>query len=99
MPSERVTLDAYVVDALMPDLVGHDRTPAAFVVFLYLWRRTRGGTRTAVVSHAMVADGTGLAKRSAQAALRHLETRGLVTVRRASATAASVVTLTCDWRT
>jgi hypothetical protein len=27
----RITLDSYVVDVLMPDLVGHDRRPAAFI--------------------------------------------------------------------
>jgi hypothetical protein len=93
-----VGVDAYVLDALMPDLVGHDRHASAFVVYLYLWRRTRGGARATVVSHRMVADGTGLAKRSVQGALRRLEERALVEVKRASATSASTVTLRCDWR-
>src|SRR6266536_1055507 len=35
-----VTLDTYVVDTLMPDLVGHDRAPSAFLVFLFLYRRS-----------------------------------------------------------
>ena len=35
-------LDAYVVDVLLRDLAGHDRSPAAFLVFLFLWRRTHG---------------------------------------------------------
>jgi hypothetical protein len=25
-------LDAYIIDTLMPDLVGHDRQPSAFLV-------------------------------------------------------------------
>ena len=29
-----VPLDAYVLDVLMPDLVGHDRRPSAFLVYL-----------------------------------------------------------------
>ena len=87
-----------MVDALLPDLVGHDRAPSSFLVYLYLWRRTRGGSRSTVVSHRMLADGTGLAKRSVQGALQHLERRGLVAVKRATATSASTVTLTCDWR-
>ena len=95
---ERFSLDAYVLDALMPDLVGHDRHASAFVVYLFLWRRTKGGTRATVVSHRMIADGTGLAKRSAQTALQRLVTRGLVKVRRASPTAASTVTLEIHWR-
>ena len=34
----RITLDAHVIDSLMPDLVGHDRQPSAFLVYLYLYR-------------------------------------------------------------
>ena len=98
MASDRFTLDSYVVDSLMPDLIGHDRQASAFAVFLFLWRRTHGGSRSTVVSHRMVADGTGLAKRSAQGALKRLEERGLVDVRRATATSASTVTLKCHWR-
>jgi hypothetical protein len=96
--SDRLSLDGYVIDALMPDLVGHDRRASAFLVYLYLWRRTRGGARTAVVSHSTMADGTGLSKRSVQAALRHLQRRALVETRRATATSAPAVRLCCDWR-
>ncbi len=95
---ERFTIDGYVVDALMPDLVGHDRSAAAFLVYVYLWRRTRGGSKPTVVSHRMLADGTGLAKRSAQVALQHLVRRQLVTVKRATSTSASTVSLQCHWR-
>lgn len=97
-PTDRVAVDAYVLDSLMPDLVGHDRRASALLVFLYLWRRTRGGSRPAVVSLSMIADGTGLAKRSVQTAFDHLRRRDLVGVRRASATAAPTVTLRCHWR-
>ena len=96
--TDRVGLDAYVIDSLMPDLVGHDRHASAFVVYLYLWRRTRGGARATVVSHRMMSDGTGLAKRSVQGALARLKDRGLVQVERVSVTSASTVTLRCDWR-
>jgi hypothetical protein len=96
--TDRIGLDAYVLDSLMPDLVGHDRHASAFIVYLYLWRRTRGGSRPTVVSHRMISDGTGLAKRSVQEAFRRLERRGLLDVKRASVTAAPIVTLCCDWR-
>jgi hypothetical protein len=95
--SERIPVDAYVIDALMPDLVGHDRRASAFIVFMYLWRRTRGGTKASVVSHSMMASGTGLAKRSVQVAFDWLCRRGLVDVKRASKTAASTVRLRCHW--
>jgi hypothetical protein len=96
--SDRVGFDAYVIDSLLPDLVGHDRRPAAFVLFVYLWRKTRGGGRPAVLSLRMMADGTGLSKRSVQLALQHLERRSLVHTRRVNATAAPTVTLDCHWR-
>jgi hypothetical protein len=96
--ADRITFDAYVIDALMPDLVGHDRRASAFVLYLYIWRKTAGGTRPAVASLQMMADGTGLAKRSVQAAMRVLERRRLVTRRRRSATAAPSLTLHCHWR-
>jgi hypothetical protein len=38
----RVTVDSYIIDTLMRDLVGHDKAPSAFVTFVYLWRRTSG---------------------------------------------------------
>ena len=95
---ERVSVDAYVLDALMPDLVGHDRRPSAFIVFMYLWRRTRGGTQATVASHSMMASATGLSKRSVQIAFAWLRRRGLLEVKRASQTAAPSIVLRCHWR-
>lgn len=96
--TERQGVDAYVLDALMPDLVGHDRRPAAFILYLFLWRKTRAGTRPAVLSLSMLSDGTGLAKRSVQTALQHLVRRDLVGSRRATPTSAPTISLRCHWR-
>lgn len=72
-------LDAYVVDVLLRDLAGHDRSPAAFLVFLLLWRRTLGAAEAAArLSHREIADETGLSKSAVQQALRVLHRRGLV---------------------
>ena len=32
-----VAIDTYILDTLMADLVGHDRQPSAFLVYLFLW--------------------------------------------------------------
>ncbi len=96
--SDRVAVDAYVLDVLMPDLVGHDRRASAFLVFLHLWRRTAGGARAARVSHAMVAEATGLSKRAAQQALELLVARRLVLRSRSSPTSAPLLGLRCPWR-
>jgi hypothetical protein len=72
-------LDSYVVDVLLRDLVGHDRSPAAFLVYLLLWRRTRGTSAASVrLSHRDLADETGLSKSAVQQALRILHRRALV---------------------
>lgn len=83
-----VEIDAYVIDTLMRDLVGHDRHPSAFLVYLYLWRRTGGpGGEPARVSLRDLAEATGLSKRAVQDALGRLEHRRLLDVRREGITA------------
>ena len=80
-------LDPYVVDVLLPDLVGHDRHPSAFLVYLLLWHRTAGGRREAALSLRELAEATGLSKRAVQGALATLERRRLLAVERAGPTA------------
>jgi helix-turn-helix protein len=76
---ERITLDAYVIDVLMPDLVGHDRRPATFIVYLFLLRQAVKARRDAVpVSLQTIAAKTGLSKSTVQTALRHLRRRKLL---------------------
>ncbi|MES2152208.1 MAG: helix-turn-helix domain-containing protein [Pseudomonadota bacterium] len=71
--------DPYVLDVLMPDLVGHDRSPAAFVVYLYLLRlATRARRDTIAASLQTIATETGLSKSAVQIALRRLKRRGLL---------------------
>jgi hypothetical protein len=82
-----VAVDAYVIDTLMPDLVGHDRQPSAFVVYLCLWRLTSGGNEVVMVSLRDLAEHTGLSKRAVQDALLRLHRRKLIGVRRESITA------------
>ena len=80
-------LDRYVVDVLLRDLAGHECSPSAFLVYLLLWRRTRGDLQPAVrLSHREIAEETGLSKSAVQQALRRLHRRGLVRSRRRHAT-------------
>lgn len=74
-------VDHYVVDVLLRDLVGHDRSPAAFLVYLFLWRHTRGSSSSfgsVRLSHRDIGENTGLSKSAVQQALRILHRRGLV---------------------
>lgn len=83
-----IELDAYVLDTLMLDLVGHDHQPSAFLVYLFLWRRTRGeGVEEAAISLRAIAEGTGLSRRGVQDALAHLAARRLIDSTRESITA------------
>ncbi|HEX6639152.1 MAG TPA: hypothetical protein VF033_15965 [Steroidobacteraceae bacterium] len=76
---QHFSLDAYVVDVLMPDLVGHDRRPATFIVYLYLLRAAGRSRRDTVeVSLQTIAAKTGLSKSAVQIALRHLRRRRLL---------------------
>lgn len=82
MSEKRHTLDAYVVDALMRDLVGHDHRASAFLVYLAL----SAGDGAPRLSHAQLAERTGLSKRGVQDAVRHLVERDLLRVTRHGAT-------------
>lgn len=76
---QKIAVDSYVIDVLMPDLVGHDRRPAAFLVYLFLLRQAARTRRDQVpVSLQAIATHTGLAKSTVQTALRHLRRRRLL---------------------
>lgn len=83
----RIELDRYVVDVLMRDLVGHDRCPSAFIVYLAIHGAAAEGR--ALFSYQAMADLTGLSKRTCQNALALLHRRGLVEISRKGATDAA----------
>jgi hypothetical protein len=77
--TDTVEIDRYILDTLLADLVGHDRAPSSYVVYLYLWSRTFGsGEKSVRASHQTIAADTGFSKSGVQAALRHLNRRRLV---------------------
>jgi DNA-binding GntR family transcriptional regulator len=90
-----IEVDDYVLDVLMRDLVGHDRSPSSFLVYLYLWRRTRDGESRLPLQR--IAEGTGLSKRSVQAAIGHLQGRRFLRVERESITAVPEYTVLRPW--
>ncbi len=95
----KVTFDGYIIDPLMRDLVGHDRRPSAFVVFLHLWARTNGmRTRALSASLQEIADDTGLSKTAVQAGLRLLRRRRLIRSERATATSKPTHFVLSPWR-
>jgi CRP-like cAMP-binding protein len=94
-----VAFDTYVVDTLMPDLVGHDGQPSAFLVYLFLWSQSRARRSRAVpASYAQIAIGTGLSRSAVQTAVTTLRRRQLVGVQRGSPTAVPEYTVLRPWQ-
>jgi len=95
---KRYALDPYVVDVLMPDLVGHDRKPGAFLVYLCLSCAAERGNRLSVaLSLQDIAARTGLAKSTVQNAIRHLRRRGLLDPDVVASTSEPVRRITRPW--
>ena len=93
-----VSLDAYVVDVLMRDLVGHDRRPASFLVYVWLTaeqERRRGAVQ---VSYQELAESIGLSKSSAQTAVNWLLRRKLLAASKENATAVRCYTVRSPWK-
>jgi len=91
-------LDPHVVDVLLPDLVGHDKRPSSFVLYLWLYAMTQGLARkSAFFSYQMLSDRTGLSKRALQRAVEHLRRRQLIRVARKSPTAVPEYAVATPW--
>ena len=92
-------LDAYVVDVLMRDLVGHDKSPSSFLVYLYVWAQTRGrGQESVALSHQSIAESTGLSKSAVQSAVRNLAGRKLIHSRKSTVTSTPEYSVDRPWR-
>ena len=91
-------LDRYVADVLMRDLVAHDRSPAAFLVYFFLAARVGTARSGLSMSLAELADRTGLSKRAVQLALAHLRRRHLIRTSQAHRTATPTHVVTRPWR-
>jgi biotin operon repressor len=81
-------VDRYVIDTLLPDLVGHDRSTSAFLVYLVILTAAAETGRVAF-SHAQLAERTGMSRRAVQAAVARLSRRQLIEITRRGATETS----------
>ncbi|HEY2482984.1 MAG TPA: helix-turn-helix domain-containing protein [Caulobacteraceae bacterium] len=94
--SQPLRLDRYVVETLLPDLVGHDRSAAAFLVYLVIL--AEAGDGRAALSHARLAERAGLSRRSVQTAVALLRRRQLLEVSRRGPTETSEYRPLAPWR-
>src|SRR5436309_15478168 len=76
---ETISVDDYVLDVLMRDIVGHDRQPAAYLVYVWLYGRTARATwKPITASLRTIAEETGLSKSAVQTAVDLLRRRRLI---------------------
>jgi hypothetical protein len=92
-----LTLDEYVVDVLMRDLVGHDRRPVCFLVYLWLAAEQQRQGKAVTISYQQLAESVGISKSSAQAAAAWLARRKLIAVSKTGFTATPSYAVQKPW--
>lgn len=97
---QTVAVDDYILDVLMRDIVAHDRQPAAYLVYLYLYgQAARVRWRPIPFSLRMLAEATGLSKSAVQTALELLRRRELIETTSDHITAVPEHRVLRHWRT
>jgi len=92
-------LDDYITDVLMRDLVGHDRRPVAFLVYLWLVaEQQRCKAAPVQISYQDLAESIGVSKSSAQAAVGWLARRKLLIATKQNATAIPRYNVLTPWK-
>src|SRR5215471_21708198 len=92
------SIEAYVTDVLMRDLVGHDRRPVSFLVYLWLTVEQQKRKDAVQISYQELAESIGVSKSSAQAAVGWLVRRKLLAANKENATAVPRYTLLTPWK-
>jgi hypothetical protein len=90
--------DDYVTDVLMRDLVGHDRRPVSFLVYLWLAAEQQRRNSVVQVSYQELSENIGISKSSIQAAVTWLARRKLISATKENATATPRYMVFTPWR-
>ena len=93
-----ISLDDYVFDVLMRDLVGHDRRPVCFLVYVWLAAESERRGGVVEISYRELAESIGVSKSSVQGAVGWLVQRKLVGVSKTSVTATPCYSVLSPWR-
>jgi hypothetical protein len=91
------SIEGYVTDVLMRDLVGHDRRPVSFLVYLWLTVEQQKRKDAVQISYQELAESIGVSKSSAQAAVGWLVCRKLLAANKENPTAVPVYTVMRPW--
>ena len=92
-------LDPYITDVLLRDLVGHDRRPASFLVYIWLTAEQQRQTSAVTISYQDLAESIGISKSSAQSAIGWLIRRKLLAATKATVTATPTYKVLTPWKT
>jgi hypothetical protein len=93
-----LAIDDYVTNVLMRDLVGHDRHPVSFLLYLWLAAEEQRRGSAVKISYQELAESIGISKSSAQAAVSWLVQRKLLLASKENATATPSYTVQTPWR-
>jgi hypothetical protein len=91
-------IDNYVTGVLMRDLVGHDKRPVSFLVYLWLAAEQQQRGSEVQISYQDLAELIGVSKSSAQAAVGWLVRRKLVLVSKDTVTATPRYKVQSPWK-
>jgi hypothetical protein len=80
-------LDNYVTDVLMRDLIGHDKRPVSFLIYLWLAAEEQRRAAPVQISYQELAESIGVSRSSAQTSVGWLIRRKLLEATRVSVTA------------
>jgi hypothetical protein len=94
MPS----LDPYVTDVLMRDLVGHDHRPVSFLVYLWLTAEQQRRNAPVQISYQELSECIGVSKSSAQSAVSWLVRRRLLAATKETVTATPRYNVLKPWK-
>lgn len=91
-------IDDYIPDTLMRDLVGHDKRPVCFLVYLWLAAQQARTGAAVQISYQDLAESIGVSKSAAQSAVAWLVRRKLLAVTKATITATPIYKPLHPWK-
>jgi hypothetical protein len=91
-------IDDYVTDVLMRDLVGHDKRPVGFLVYLWLAAEQARRAQPVQISYQELAESIGVSKSAAQSAVAWLARRKLILVSKETVTSTPRYTVQTPWK-
>ena len=93
-----VKFDEYLLDSLMRDLVGHDRRPVSYLIYLWLAAEQQRQKKPVTISYSDLAESVGVSKSSAQSAVAWLIHRKLITSTKVNVTATPSYSVQTPWK-